>query len=356
MVSEMGRSLLITGGAGYLGSHILHRLSTLIHFDLKIAELYERIDVIDDLSTGFLEALPLQVLTAQEDSIFHFYKIDLRDTGGCQAFFSNRYYDTVLHLAGKLNVAESVSSPEFYYLSNVIVLQNILKNLRSRQKTNFVFSSTAAVYGNSKNFIPLTEDSPLNPISPYGYAKLECENMLAEFEATNANFKFVVLRYFNIAGASDNLINGQRTANAYQLIHVASKVALRLLPALHIYGDKRKTKDGTCIRDYIHIEDIVDLHFLAMDYLENVSHSRVLNCGYEKETSVKDVIETFERLSGERLNSIISSNRPGDPDYAVASNQRIIKEFGWSPKRNDIVKVCKSALNWEQKYSLAKSV
>lgn len=342
----MGKSLLITGGAGYLGSHILHRL-------VGTKSQFDQIDIIDDLSTGFLPAIPKSIFDTRNSPI-QFHHLDLRCENSCRSFFMNRRFDTIIHLAGKLKVSESVAYPTAYYESNVNGLVNLLKQLPTHQTTHFIFSSTSAVYGNSATHSPIPEDFKLSPTSPYGHSKLMCEQLLKDYASANSGFKFISLRYFNIAGAADDLQNGQRTANAYHLVHVAAKVALGLLPVLQIFGDKRSTKDGTCIRDYIHVEDLVDLHLLAIEFLLLQRGSHIFNCGYQNETSVKDVVLAMEQVLGAKLNVTVTDNRPGDPDYAVASSQRLMSEFGWRPQRNDILMICKSALDWERKLFTTK--
>jgi UDP-glucose 4-epimerase len=211
-----------------------------------------------------------------------------------------------------------------------------------------VFSSTAAVYGIPNTSQLITEDTTTNPINPYGHSKLMAEQVLKDYATVN-DFSFVILRYFNVAGASDDGLNGQRTRDATHLIKVTSEVAAGKRPSMQVFGHDYPTPDGTCIRDYIHVEDLAEAHVLATQYLERGGASNTFNCGYGKGYSVLDVIHTLSQVSGRDIIYKMSDRRPGDPPSLVADSTKLQAVLGWRPKRNDLSLICKSAFEWEKK-------
>lgn len=325
------RNILITGGAGYIGSHTVGQF-------LKAGY---QVVVYDNLSTGFSESLPRGVT---------FVKGDVLDTAQLGACLSEYKIEAVIHFAAKLIVPESVSQPAMYYFNNVGGMCSLLTACEQAGVKRLVFSSTAAVYGIPDTSELISEEVPALPINPYGQSKLMAEKVLKDFAQVN-DLKFVILRYFNVAGASDDGLNGQRTLAATHLIKVASEVASGKRTHMRVFGLDYPTPDGTCVRDYIHVEDLAHAHVLAARYLESGGESETFNCGYGQGYSVLDVIEMLAQVSGQKVPYEKASRRAGDPPSLVANSSKLRSFLGWQPTRNDLKLICKSAFDWEKKLS-----
>lgn len=319
--------VLVTGGAGYIGSHVTRQLG----------ERGERIIVLDNLSTGF------------RSSVLH-GELVVGDTGDEQLVMSllqEHGIDTVLHFAAHIVVPESVSNPLKYYRNNTANTRTLLDCAVRAGVRNFIFSSTAAVYG-----IPddgsAGEDSPTVPINPYGLSKLMSEWMLRDVAAVTP-LKYVVLRYFNVAGADPLSRIGQSTPEATHLIKVACEAVTGKRKSVSIFGTDYDTPDGTGVRDYIHVDDLAAAHLKALDYLRDGGASTTLNCGYGRGYSVREVLNAVERVAGVKLAIEEQPRRAGDPPQLVARANRIRSILGWEPHHADLDFIAKTALDWERR-------
>jgi UDP-glucose 4-epimerase len=330
--------ILITGGAGYIGSHVLKLL--LENTNLSIT-------VIDNLSTGFLDTIE----TLKQIRDFEFIKADLSDWYEIEEIFKDRKFDAIIHFAAALIVPESVVNPLKYYLNNTANTANLIKLANDYHINKFIFSSTAAVYGEPdiKDISNgILETFSTNPINPYGQSKLFSEKIIQDVSKANPDFKYVIFRYFNVAGASDDLKIGQKTLNATHLIKVASECAVGKRKGMYIFGNDYPTKDGTCIRDYIHVLDLADAHIKGLDYLDK-NDSDIFNIGYGKGLSVKEVINEVKRISNINFKVDIGDRRAGDPAILIANADKIMKKMKWRPKYNKLEIICKTAYEWEKK-------
>ena len=325
---ETGTVVLVTGGCGYIGSHVVRQLS----------EAGRKVVVVDNLSTGFADAL-----VHGEELVVG----DRADPAVLAAVFDRYRITQVLHFAASIVAPESVGNPLKFYGNNTRNTFNLLQSCVAHGVEQFIFSSTAAVYG-----IPekgeAGEDSPLNPINPYGTSKLMSEWMLRDVGFAHG-LKYVALRYFNVAGADPQARMGQRTPEATHLIKVACQAALGIRDAVSIYGTDYPTPDGTGIRDYIHIEDLASAHLAALAYLERGGESTRLNVGYGQGSSVREVIEVVKKVSGVDFPVVTAERRPGDPDCLVARADRIRRELGWEPLFADLKTIVEDAWRWERK-------
>ncbi len=328
-------NILITGGAGYIGSHVVKLL-------LKNSKY--NITVIDNLSTGFLDTIE----TLKSIRSFDFIKADLCNWDEMRGIFKAKRFDAIIHFAASLIVPESVKDPLKYYLNNTANTANLVKLAVDHGVKKFIFSSTAAVYGEVNDENGISEDFPTNPINPYGQSKLFSEKIIQDVAKINKNFKYVIFRYFNVAGADPELQIGQKTKNATHLIKVAAEVACGKRDKMYIFGDNYPTSDGTCIRDYIHVMDLADVHIKGLEYLDE-NGSDIFNIGYGKGASVKEVINTMKKVSGVDFKVEIASRREGDPAVLVAKNDKIIQKMKWAPKYNNLEFICKTAYEWEKK-------
>lgn len=320
-------SILVTGGAGYIGSHVVRQLR----------ERQESVVVLDNLSTGFRSA----VLDAP---------LVVGDTGNPELVarvLREHSIDTVMHFAAHTIVPESVSNPLKYYGNNTCSTRSLLQVCNEANVKHFVFSSTAAVYGIPEGGVA-AEDSPTRPINPYGTSKLMSEWMLRDLSAAS-ELRYVVLRYFNVAGSDPGGRIGQSTINGTLLTKVACETAVGKRPHVSIFGTDYPTKDGTGVRDYIHVEDLASAHLKALDYLRTGGESQTLNCGYGHGYSVREVISTVDQLNGTPIKTIESPRRAGDPPSLVARADRIRKVLGWSPKYDNLETIVKSQLAWEKR-------
>jgi UDP-glucose 4-epimerase len=320
-------ALLITGGAGYIGSQMVHEL----------VDAGERVVVLDNLSTGFRRAVPESA------------PLVIGETGD-QALVAqlirDHEVDSIIHFAASIVVPDSVRDPLSYYRNNTVNSRALIESAVRNGIRHFVFSSTAAVYGNPAA-VPIGEDAPTLPISPYGWSKLMTEIMLRD--ASHAHgMGHVILRYFNVAGADPQGRTGQSSAAATHLIKVAAETALGLRPKLKIFGTDYPTPDGTCIRDYIHVSDLADAHKLALHYLRSGGTPLTLNCGYGHGFSVREVIETVKRVSTIDSKVENAPRREGDSARIVAASERIRDPLGWHPRYDDLSTIVSHALAWER--------
>jgi UDP-glucose 4-epimerase len=319
--------ILVTGGAGYIGSHVVRLLTG----------AGRAVVVLDNLSTGFADA----VLGAE---------LVVGDTGNRELVdevLRKHAVDTVMHFAAHTIVPESVSDPLKYYGNNTCSTRNLLECCSRAGVEHFIFSSTAAVYGIPEGTY-CTEDSPLAPINPYGTSKLMSEMMLRDLGAANG-LRHVILRYFNVAGSDPDGRIGQSTAKATLLIKVAAEVAVGKRERLYVFGTDYPTPDGTGVRDYIHVDDLADAHIRALDYLGNGGESVTLNCGYGHGYSVREVIDAVNRVNGRPINVQEEPRRPGDPPALVARADKARAVLGWKPRYDDLDFIVKTSLDWERK-------
>ncbi len=319
--------ILITGGAGYIGSHVVKQLGDAGH----------AVTVLDNLSTGRREAVLNGELIVG----------DLADAALLDSVFGRVQFDAVMHFAGSIVVPESVVDPIKYYANNTANTLQLLGACVRHGVNRFIFSSTAAVYGVADQAL-VSEDEPLAPINPYGASKMMSERMIADVAAAHP-LKYVILRYFNVAGADAGGRLGQSGAGASHLIRVACQTALGMRPEMTIYGDDYPTPDGTCIRDYIHVEDLAEAHLQALTYLQRGGDSATLNFGYGRGRSVREVIEAVKQVSGVDFAVRVGERRAGDPARLVAANARLKAAFGWQPRGTTLDEIARAALTWEKR-------
>jgi UDP-glucose 4-epimerase len=321
-------SVLVTGGAGYIGSHMA----------LELLDAGTDVVVLDNLSTGFRWAVP-------EGATF--FEGNVGDVALVSHLLRDQKIDAILHFAGSIVVPESVVDPLKYYLNNTCNSRALIACAVEAKVPNFIFSSTAAVYG-IPEIGPINEEAMPKPISPYGSSKLMTETMLADTARAHA-LRFAALRYFNVAGADPKQRSGQSTPRATHLIKVASEAALGMRPCLEVYGTDYETPDGTCVRDYIHVTDLVRAHLDALRYLWAGGKSIVVNCGYGKGYSVREVIAAVKRVSKRDFQVRTAERRDGDPPALVADADSIRRVLGWEPRLDDLDTIVAHALAWEQK-------
>lgn len=317
--------VLVTGGAGYIGSHTVK----------KLGEAGYEIVVYDNLSTGSAAAILYGELVTGE----------LNDLARLSKVFAQHNFDAVLHFAASISVPESLAKPLDYYSNNTCNVVNVLQCCQKFNVDRFVFSSTAAVYGEIQEY-PVRESSPTQPINPYGKSKLMSETIIRDY-AVASELKYVILRYFNVAGADSSGKIGQM-GKAAHLIRVGCDAALGIRDSASIFGTDYPTPDGTGIRDYIHVEDLATAHVDALAYLEREATSQILNCGYGTGYSVREVLSKIKEISGIDFPVVETPRRQGDPACVVASGDKIRQVIGWQPQYNSLDKIVTSALNWER--------
>jgi UDP-glucose 4-epimerase len=321
-------AILVTGGAGYIGSHMVYELIA----------AGERVVVLDNLSTGFEWAIaPGATLVTG----------DIGDQALVSRLLAEHAVDAIIHFAGSIVVPESVADPLGYYRNNTVNSRALIECAVKGGVRHFIFSSTAAVYG-SPEVVPVGEDAALQPVSPYGWSKLMTEVMLRDTSHAHG-LAHVCLRYFNVAGADPQARVGQSTKGATHLIKVAVETALGRRPKMDVFGTDYPTRDGTCLRDYIHVSDLARAHLDALRHLRDGGASAALNCGYGHGFSVLEVIDTVKRVSGVDFRVDRAERRPGDPAQIVAGSERIRQAIGWQPQFDDLSLIVKHALAWERK-------
>ncbi|MGF1630935.1 MAG: UDP-glucose 4-epimerase GalE [Kiloniellaceae bacterium] len=326
-MAEQQRATLITGGAGYIGSHTV----------LALRQAGRRVVVLDDLSTGCRHVVPEDV---------EFVQGDAGDRELVRALIAERSIGSVIHFAGSILVEQSVSEPLRYYGNNVAVSRNLLEACAEAGVNRFIFSSTAAVYGAPEE-VPIPEAAPKRPINPYGSSKLVTEWMLRDLAAAT-DLRYVALRYFNVAGADAQGRSGQLGPVATHLIKIASQVVAGLRDSIAIFGDDYDTPDGTCVRDYIHVSDLAAAHLAALEYLEAGGESCSLNCGYGHGYSVREVLRGVERCTGHLLNPRVAPRRAGDPPILVADVSALRRTLHWSPRFDNLDVIITTAVDWEK--------
>lgn len=321
-------SVMVTGGAGYIGSHMV----------LALLDAGEDVVVVDNLSTGFRSAVPDGVRLVVGD---------FGDQDLIEGIMDAEAVDAVAHFAARIVVPESVTDPLGYYANNTAKARNLIESAVRKNVRHFIFSSTAAVYGETDTD-KVTEDRLLAPVSPYGRSKLMVEWMLEDAGRAH-DIRSVVLRYFNVAGADPQGRAGQSTRDATHLIKVAVQAALGRRSHLDIYGTDYPTPDGTCLRDYIQVTDLAQAHLDALRYLRSGGGSLTCNVGYARGYSVREVVDVVKTVSGVDFPVRMSDRRAGDPAAIVASNDRIKAGLGWSPKHDDLPAMVRQALEWERR-------
>jgi UDP-glucose 4-epimerase len=327
-------SVLVTGGAGYIGSHMV----------LELLDAGETVVVIDNLSTGFRWAVaPGATLVVG----------DIADTDLVKAAIAKHGVTAIIHFAGSIVVPDSVADPLGYYSNNTAKSRGLIAAAVETGVKQFIFSSTAAVYGNPKEN-PVSENAVPAPMSPYGSSKLMTEIMLAD-TANAHDFRFVALRYFNVAGADPKGRSGQSTPRATHLIKVACETALGKRSHMEVFGTDYPTADGTCVRDYIHVKDLARAHMSALAHLRAGGKSDIFNCGYSKGFSVHEVIAAVKRVSGVDFTVKMSPRRPGDPAAIVAASAKIRDQLGWKPEHDDLDVIVAQALRWEKRVDQLKA-
>jgi UDP-glucose 4-epimerase len=303
-----------------------------------LADAGERVVVLDNLSTGFTWAIPQGVPLIVGES---------GDQALVDRVIAQHAVDAIVHFAASIVVPESVSDPLGYYRNNTVNSRALMESAIRRGVHHFIFSSTAAVYGDPAK-VPVSEDDVAQPVSPYGSSKLMTEIMLRDVARAH-DLRYVILRYFNVAGADPQLRTGQSTAGATHLIKVAVETALGRRPKMTVFGTDYQTPDGTCIRDYIHVTDLVSAHSDALAYLRRGGASQTLNCGYGHGFSVLEVINAVKQVAKTNFHVEMGPRRPGDPGRIVAASDRIRSVLGWSPQFDNLATIVSHALGWEHK-------
>ena len=332
----MSKKILVTGGAGYIGSHTGNQL----------IENGHSVVVLDNLITGFEQALPEQAT---------FVKGDVGDSKLVSQVIKDYQIEDIIHFAAHLLVPESVEQPMKYYRNNIVASQSLINTALETNIRNFIFSSTCAIYGMVTTY-PVDELTPLQPISPYGRTKCVTEWTLSDIKTAiksgylNSDFNFVALRYFNVAGARPDGKLGQMTENAIHLIKVCCETALGIRDQVTVFGTDYDTPDGSCIRDYIHVDDLAMAHLDALNYLRNGGESDAFNCGYGHGYSVKEIIDVMKKVSGVDFKVVEGPRRDGDTVAIAADNRKIKAALNWNPIHDDIELICRTALDWEKSY------
>lgn len=318
-------TVLVTGGAGYIGGQTV----------LALLDRGENVVVLDDLSTGSRNAVPMTVPLVVGD---------IGDAELALEILRRHRVQAILHFAAKIVVSESMADPLGYYLANTVKTRALMEAAVKAKVGCFVFSSTAAVYGNAAQ-MPVAEDAFLAPLSPYGKSKLMSEEMLRDVTAA-CGMPHAILRYFNVAGADPAGRHGQSTPNATHLIKAAIEAALGARSGMSIYGSDYPTSDGTCVRDFVHVADLANAHLAVLDHLRHGGPSCTVNCGYGSGYSVRQVVDAVKKVAGS-FEVALAARRPGDP-VAVVADSRQLMELGWKPKLNDLETIVRDAVNWEK--------
>ena len=323
----MVKNILITGGAGYIGSHVAEILF----------KKYKKVFLLDNLSTGHRKLINKKA---------KFFKLDILRKDKIKKIIKKNNIDSIIHLAANLIISEGQRKPKKYYKNNVLGTKNLLEACKDTTVKNFIFSSTAAIYKEGQ--YKVSEKSIIKPKSIYGKTKIKAENLIRNFAKKN-KINYGILRYFNIAGSSPSGKIGLINKNSDHLFKNFSIEILKKKPKLKIYGTNYKTKDGSCIRDFIHVSDIAEIHYLVLEKINKLNISKILNCGYNKGTSVLQVAKEFKRQSSKKVNIIETKRRSNDLIKIIASNNNLKKFINWKPKFNNLGKIVKSCIVWEKK-------
>ena len=326
-------NVFLTGGAGYIGSHAA----------LSLLDCGYNVHIVDDLSTGNESLIPKNA---------KFTNCNINDEKVISALIQSNKFDLLMHFAGFIQVEESVKYPEKYFennTDNAIKLFNICKK---NGLNKIVFSSTAAAYGSVNENKLIDENTNLNPQNPYAESKIKTENFLLQ---NQKDFKFIILRYFNVAGADKNLRSGQISKQSTHLIKILSEVVIGKRDHIKIYGNDYNTPDGTAIRDYIHVSDLADIHVEVAKYLLEKSESNLFNCGYGNGFSVLDVVNTANKIYQNKINYKFSNRRDGDVEKLIAETSKILSHIDWKPKYNDLKEIICSSIKWEEKINASNT-
>lgn len=320
--------ILLTGGAGYIGSHVV----------LSLLDQNHKVTIIDDFSTGHKSLIPENI---------ECYNCNINDIEKVTKIIKSTKFDLLMHFAGFIKVEESVSNPEKYFKNNTENAISLFNTCYKNNLNNIIFSSTAAVYGNQSKEKLISEEENLKPLNPYGESKIKTENFLLE---NKDKFNSVILRYFNVAGADADLRAGLISKEATHLIKIISEVAVGKRDNVFIYGNDYDTFDGTAVRDYIHVSDLADIHVHAGKYLLEKQQSTIFNCGYGQGYSVLDVIKMANQITKNKIKYKFYKRRDGDAERLVANVEKINNHIKWKPKYNDLKKIIESAIDWERDY------
>ncbi len=324
------KNILLTGGAGYIGSHVANFL----------LDKGCKVTIIDSLVTGNRNLIPKKS---------KLYVCDIANKKKIEKIIKNNKFDAVLHFAGLIRVDESIKYPKKYDYINFEKGKIFLKTCVKYNLNKIIFSSTASVYGNNNNK-KVSENSKLKPLNPYAKSKLKLENYLIK-NAKKYNFNYIILRYFNVAGADKKLRTGLISKSSTNLIKVICEIAAGKKKILKINGNNYKTKDGTPIRDYIHVSDLSEIHYLTTKYLLNKNKSKIFNCGYGKGYSVMEVVKNMNEIIPKKISFFFGKRRPKDIGFSVSNTKKFKNHFKWKPKYNNIKFILRSSLDWEKKYS-----
>ena len=319
-------NILVTGGAGYIGSHIVELL----------VRTKNKVFILDNLVTGYKKLINKKA---------KFIRADIKNKKQMSKIIKTCDINSIIHLAAYLNVSEAEKNKKKYYLNNVIGTKNLIEACKNSSVKNIIFSSSCAVYGNVSGAV--SENKKLNPQGYYGYTKYKGEELIKKYQKM-FKYNYGILRYFNVAGASSSGKIGEIETTHGHLIKNLSIQALNKFPKVKIFGDDYKTKDGTCIRDYIHVEDLADIHVKSLNILNKNKKSFIINCGYGKGYSVKQIINIFRKLKKNVMVEILN-RRHGDVGQVYSNTNRFKKILKWKPKNNNIKKIISSAINWEKK-------
>lgn len=319
--------ILLTGGAGYIGSHVL----------LSILEQGHKVVVIDDLSTGNKNLIPEKI---------ELINCNINNEEKIGKVLQQQKFDILLHFAGFIKVEESVQNPKKYFINNTENAIKLFETCYKHNLNNIIFSSTAAAYGNPINNSSIQENSELKPLNPYGESKVKTENYLIQ---NKHKYNSIILRYFNVAGADPNLRSGLISDKPTHLIKILSEVAVGKRDKISIYGNDYSTSDGTAVRDYIHVSDLADIHLKAASYLLMNKTSDIFNCGYGKGYSVLEVINAANKLYNNSINFNFDKRRPGDSEKLVSNVDKLHQHIDWMPKYNNLDLIIQTAVNWEKK-------
>ncbi len=322
----MVKNILITGGAGYIGSHIAEIL----------LKKNKKIFLIDNLSTGHRKLINKKA---------KFFKLDIHNKDKVKKIIETYQIDSIIHLAAHLIIGEGQKKPKKYFKNNVLGTQKILEACKRTTVKNFIFSSTAAIYKEGQ--YKVSEGSQIKPKTVYGKTKIKAETLIKKFSKKN-KINYGILRYFNIAGSSPSGKIGLVNKKSDHLFKNFSIELMKKKPKLNIYGTDYKTKDGSCIRDFIHVSDIAEIHYLVLEKINKLNTSKILNCGYNKGTSVMEVAKEFKRQSSKKVDIVYANKRKDDLIKIIASNNKLKRFVKWRPKFNNLTKIVKSCIVWEK--------